>query len=285
MRRLAAALPAITQDYEVVFVEDSGGDGSWALICEFARQDGRVRGLQFSRNFGQHHALTAGMDYARGDWVVTMDCDLQDPPEAIKPLYDKAQEGYDLVLARRVGGGAEPLSSRLFYRIFDYLTGTYTDPAVGAFRIFSRRVCDNLATMREQSRFFGGLMQWLGFPSATVDVPRGARFAGHSTYNFRRRLRLAGRAILAFSNKPLVLVVNIGFVMSFVAFIYGLVITARKVIYGIPVEGWTSVIVSLYFLSGIILATLGVVGLYVGKALDEVKKRPLYIIRRTTFDG
>jgi glycosyltransferase involved in cell wall biosynthesis len=285
-RRLQAELPAITEDYEIVFIEDGGEDGSWGIICDLAARDRRIRGLQFSRNFGQHFALTAGLDYAAGDWIVIMDCDLQDPPEFIKTLYTKALEGYDVVLARRITNGAapsQPLTSKLFYRVFDYMTDTRSDPAIGAFRILSRRVRDAFVSMREESRYFGGLMQWMGFPSTSVDVPRAVRFAGTSTYTFRKRLALALPAILAFSNKPLLIVVNIGFLISAAALAFGILIALRKVLYGTPVEGWTSVIVSLYFLTGMIMVTLGVVGIYVGKVFEQTKARPLYIVRRTTF--
>jgi glycosyltransferase involved in cell wall biosynthesis len=286
--RLASAVSKITQNYEILFVEDAGGDHSWNIICELAAHDSRIRGLQFCRNFGQHYALTAGIDHARGDWIVTMDCDLQDPPEAIEKLYEKALQGHDVVLARRIGRDDQKwdaLTSILFYRVFDYLTDTQSDPTVGAFRIFSRRVRDTLVGMREQSRFFGGLMHWMGFPTATVDVLRTPRFAGKSTYTFRKRMALALPAIVAFSNKPLYLVVKAGFVIALFAFVAGVVFAVRQLVYKIPVEGWTSVIVSLYFLGGIIISTLGVVGIYVGKTFDQTKGRPLYIVHRSTSDG
>ena len=152
--RLVTALPKITENYEIIFVEDAGGSSSWSIICELAARDSRIRGLQFCRNFGQHYALTAGIDHARGDWIVTMDCDLQDPPEAVETLYEKALQGHDVVLARRIGRDDhkwDALTSLMFYRVFDYLTDTRSDPAVGAFRIFSRRARDTLVGMREQA--------------------------------------------------------------------------------------------------------------------------------------
>jgi len=284
-RRLRASLTAITESFEIIFVEDAGGDRSWEIIQAMAREDHRIKGIQFSRNFGQHSALTAGIDHARGHWIVTMDCDLQDSPEAIPALYEKAQEGFDIVLVRRIGREgekADAFTSKWFYRIFDYLTDTKSDPAIGAFRIFSAGVRDSFVQMREPTRFFGGLMQWMGFETAYIDVPRPPRYAGKSSYDFRKRLALALPAIIAFSNKPLILVVTCGFIISFAAFLGGIFFAIRRLVYDIPVEGWTSVIVSLYFLGGIIIVTLGVVGIYVGRTFDEAKGRPLYIVRRIT---
>lgn len=284
-RRLKAALETITMDFELVLVEDRGGDRSWQIISELAAQDSRVVGLQFSRNFGQHYGITAGLDVCDGDWVVVMDCDLQDLPEEIPQLYAKAQQGYDVVLARR-GKRKDPLlkrlTSRAFYALFSYLAGIKYDAEVGNFRIISRKVVDTFRRMREKLRFFGGLVDWMGFPTASIDVQHAERYAGETTYTFAKLWRLAQETIVAYSDKPLRLSIRFGFTMSFFAFVYGLHIIYHALVHGSPVEGWSSLIASVYFLGGIIIAILGVMGIYLGKTFDETKKRPLYIISDMT---
>jgi len=285
--RLKAALESISPDFEIILVEDCGGDGSWQVIERLAAADPRVRGIQFSRNFGQHYGITAGLDHCRGDWVVVMDCDLQDRPEEIPRLYAKAQEGYDIVLARR-GARHDPLLKRftswLFYKLFSYLADIEYDGQTGNFRIMSRKVAVNFLRMREQLRFFGGLVQWMGFPTASIEVEHAGRFEGSSTYTFAKLWKLATETIIAYSDKPLRLSVRFGFLMAFFAFFYGVYIIARAFIYGSAIPGWNSLIVSLYFIGGIIIAILGILGIYLGKTFDESKKRPLYIVRRVTFD-
>jgi len=284
--RLVAALETITRDFELVMVEDCGGDRSWEIIRELADEDPRVKGLQFSRNFGQHYGITAGLDYSDGDWVVVMDCDLQDRPEEIPRLYAKALEGYDVVLAlrgKRSDSTFKRIASRLFYRLFSYLSEMDYDGDAGNFRIISRKVAENCRRMREQLRFFGGLVHWMGFPTAAIEVQHGRRHEGQSTYSFGKLWKLAGDTIIAYSDKPLRLSVRFGFLMSLFAFAGGMTILVRALLYGSPVVGWPSLFVSLYFLAGIIISILGILGIYLGKTFDEAKKRPLYIVSRTTF--
>ncbi len=285
--RLKAAIEPLSPDFEMVLVEDCGGDRSWEVIERLARQDARVKGIQFSRNFGQHYGITAGLDHCRGDWVVVMDCDLQDRPEEIPRLYAKAQEGYDIVLARR-GRRQDPLMKRftswLFYKLFSYLADMDYDGETGNFRIMSRKVVESFRKMREQLRFFGGLVQWLGFPTSSIDVQHAERHEGKSSYTFAKLWKLATETIIAYSDKPLRLAVRAGFLMAFLAFCYGVYTMLRAMLFGIPIMGWSSLIVSLYFIGGIIIALLGIIGIYLGKTFDESKKRPLYIVRRATFD-
>lgn len=286
-RRLVDALQSITSDFEIILIEDCGDDNSWQVIEKLAAIDARVRGIQFSRNFGQHYGITAGLDHCQGDWVVVMDCDLQDRPEEIPRLYAKAQEGYDIVLARRIARQDPPLkriTSWLFYKIFSYLADIEYDGASGNFRIMSRKVVASFRRMGEQLRFFGGLVQWLGFPTASIEVAHSERFEGNSTYTFAKLWKLASETIIAYSDKPLRIGVRFGFGMAGLAFSYGMYILLRALLYGSPIPGWNSLIVSMYFIGGIIIAMLGIIGVYLGKAFDESKKRPLYIVRRTTFD-
>jgi len=269
-------------------VEDCGGDRSWEIIQALARQDARVKGIQFSRNFGQHYGITAGLDHCDGDWVVVMDCDLQDRPEEIPRLYAKAREGYEVVIARR-GKRNDPVLKRLlswmFYRLFSWLADTEYDSQAGNFRIVSRKVVENFRRMREQLRFFGGLMNWMGFPAAAIDVQHAERHEGGSTYTLGKLWRLAAETIIAYSDKPLRLSIRLGFLISLLAFGYGLYILVRAVVYGSSITGWASLIVSIYFMGGIIIAILGMLGIYLGKTYDESKKRPLYIVMNTTFHG
>jgi len=284
--RLVAALESISQDFEIIMIEDCGGDRSWELISNMAAGDRRVKGIQFSRNFGQHYGITAGLDHCHGDWVVVMDCDLQDRPEEIPRLYAKAREGYDIVLARR-GARRDPLLKRitswLFYKLFSYLADIDYDGESGNFRVMSSKVVTSFCLMREQLRFFGGLVQWMGFPTASITVEHAERFEGKSTYTFAKLWKLASESIIAYSDKPLRLTVRFGFLMAFLAFCYGLYVLILATVYGVPIQGWSSLIVSLYFIGGIIIAILGIIGIYLGKTFDESKKRPLYIIRKVTF--
>lgn len=287
-RRLKEALEPLTGDFEIILVEDCGGDRSWELIEQLAAADPRVRGLQFSRNFGQHYGITAGLDHCKGDWVVVMDCDLQDRPEEIPRLYAKAREGYDVVLALR-GARCDPLHKRalswLFYRLFSYLADLRLDGDSGNFRIMSRQVVDNFGRMREQLRFFGGHVQWMGFPTAGVEVRHEARFAGASTYTFAKLWKLAAETIIAYSDKPLRMAASLGLTMAAVSFCFGGFILGRALLRGSQIPGWSSLIVSLYFIGGLIIGILGILGIYLGKAFDEAKKRPLYIVRRSTANA
>jgi polyisoprenyl-phosphate glycosyltransferase len=286
-RRLKASLELVTTDFEIVLVEDCGGDRSWPMIVDLAKRDSRIKGIHFSRNFGQHYGITAGLDHCDGDWVVVMDCDLQDRPEEIPRLYEKAMEGFDMVLARR-GPRKDPfmkrVTSSIFYSVFSYLADVQYDGQTGNFRIMSRKVVTNFRAMRERLRFFGGLVGWMGFATASIDVQHDERFAGQTSYTLRKLWKLAGETIIAYSDKPLRLSIRFGFLTSAIAFVEGTYLVYRGLVYGTPVMGWSSLIVSLYFLGGIIIAILGILGVYLGKAFDEVKRRPLYIISDTTFD-
>lgn len=285
--RIKTSIESFTDNFELLLVEDASLDRSWQIIEEISKIDPRVRGIQFSRNFGQHHAITAGLDICKGDWTVVMDCDLQDSPEEIPRLYAKALEGYDVVLARR-GVRNDPLIKRtvswLFYKVFSYLADFKYDGEIGNFRIISRKVVLNFRKMNEQLRFFGGLVQWMGFPATSIEVTHAKRFAGKSTYTFFKLWKLATETIIAHSDKPLRLTVRFGFLMAFLSLCFGLYVLARAFFYGTPIAGWSSLIISMYFIGGIIISILGILGIYVGKTFDESKKRPLYIVSRSTFD-
>lgn len=287
-RRLKDALEPVTPDFEILLVEDCGGDRSWPLIVELAKRDARVKGIQFSRNFGQHYGITAGLDHCDGDWVVVMDCDLQDRPEEIPRLYAKAQEGHEIVLARR-GKRSDPLFKRLsswmYYSVFSWLADMDYDPQAGNFRILSRKVIANYRNMRERSRFFGSLINWMGFPAASIDVQHDERVEGQSTYTFSKLWQLGAETIIAYSDKPLRVAIRVGFFIALCAFLYGLYIIFLALFHGSPVTGWSSLIVSVYFMGGVIVGILGILGIYLGKTYDETKRRPLYVINHKTFDA
>lgn len=284
--RLKLSLNTLTHDFEIVLVEDGSNDRSWPMIIDLARSDPRVKGIRFSRNFGQHYGITAGLDHCDGDWVVVMDCDLQDRPEEIPHLYNKAQEGYDVVLAKR-GPRNDPTLKRfaswMFYKAFCYLSDIEYDGDTGNFRIISRKVVLSFRTMRERLRFFGGLIAWMGFSTSSINVQHDKRFSGKTSYTFRKLRKLASESIIAYSDKPLRLSIRFGFTISALAFAYGAHIVYRSLVYGIPIIGWSSLIVSLYFLGGIIISILGILGVYLGKTFEETKQRPLYVISQTTF--
>lgn len=285
-RRLRASLELITRDWEIMLVEDCSPDQSWEGVKRLTQQDARVKGLRFSRNFGQHYGISAGLDYCDGDWVVVMDCDLQDRPEEIPRLYAKAQEGFDVVLAdrgKRRDAWHKRLTSAIYYRLFSYLADIDYDGRAGNFRIMSRKVVINFRQLREQLRFFGGLVHWMGFPTATILVEHAERYDGKSTYTWKKLSKLASETIIAYSDKPLRVSIKFGFFISLFSFSYGLHIIYRAIKHGTAILGWSSLIVSIYFIGGIIIAILGIIGIYLGKCFDEIKRRPLYIVADSTF--
>ena len=283
--RLVAVGEGLGGDFEIVLVDDRSADGSWARIQGLAARDPRVRGLRLSRNFGQHRAITAGLEQCRGEWVVVLDCDLQDRPEEIPALYAQARRGYDLVLAQRTDrqdSWRKKLLSRLFYRTLSYLTETPQDPAVANFGIYHRKVIAAVLTMRESIRYFPTMVRWVGFRAATVDVAHAERVAGSSSYSWNRRTNLALDVMLAYSDKPLRLAVKLGLVISGLAFLM-LPITLWRYLTGrIWEPGYTSLIMSIWFFSGMLLSGLGMVGLYVGKTFEQVKNRPIYLVDAET---
>jgi len=280
--RLVAALETITPDFEIILVNDGCPRNSWETVREIALSDARVVGIDLSRNFGQFHALTAGLDRANGHWVMAMDCDLQDLPEEIPKLHSKGQEGYDVVLSRRAerkDSAVKRLCSSLFYRLLGYLTGDTFDASISNFSMCRDYVLDAFLQMREQNRSFVLFLMWLGFRTAIIDVQHGPRAASKSSYSLGRQLKLAWEIISAHSNRPLTLSMNVGLVMSAISLLYVVFLVIQKLVHGITVPGWTTTVASIYFVGGLILASLGMVGRYVGYVFDQTKSRPLYVVR------
>jgi len=282
-RRLVQALGLITSNFELVWVEDGGEDGSWETIAELAGRDQRLKGVKLSRNFGQHYAITAGLDHATGDWVVVMDCDLQDQPEEIAKLYRKAQEGYDVVFARRHSrndSAYRKISSGLFSLLYNYLGDIKVDNSIANFSISSSRVIAYVRRFRERDRSFPILLNSAGFRRGFVDVAHAERFSGESSYTFFKLMDFAIQCIVSQSNKPLRLSIRFGFALALLSLLYGVIIVIRYLHAGITVPGWTTLVVLVCFLGGLGFANLGILGLYLGKAFDEVKGRPLYCVEQ-----
>lgn len=285
VRRIEAAVAPIGGEFEVILVEDGSPDRSWEVIEQLASQNPRIRGIKLSRNFGQHYAITAGLDAAKGDWVVVMDCDLQDRPEEIPALFAKAQEGFDVVLARRVSrqdGFFKRLSSKVFYRTLAWLTGSHQDETIANFGIYSRAVIRQIGGMRESIRYFPTMVRWVGFPQTTLDVIHAANREQGSSYDFKRLFNLALDIMLAYSDKPIRLTVKLGIGVALTGFLFAGYTLYRYLHGDIVVAGYASLIISLWVLTGFILVTLGMVGLYVGKTFEGVKNRPIYIVEKET---
>jgi polyisoprenyl-phosphate glycosyltransferase len=284
-RRLAAVLERIDSNFEIVIVNDASPDRDWEIIQELARADRRIKGINLSRNFGQHHAITAGVDHASGDWIVVMDCDLQDQPEEIVKLYQAATvQGHDVVFARRENRKDSLLklvASRLFHLVLNRLVDIRITPGISNFSIFSRRVAENYRRLRQGSRSHGLTLLWCGFKVGYVDAAHAARFAGKTTYNLRRSVWLAIETITSQSNRPLHMSIRFGFAMAALAMGFACYFAVRSLFLGVAVSGWTSTIVSLYLLGGLLIANMGIIGLYLGKVFDEAKQRPIYIVSDT----
>jgi len=281
VRRIQESTNKISDDYEIILVCDGSPDNSWSAIKEECQKDKRVKGINLSRNFGQHYAITAGMQYVRGEWIILMDCDLQDRPEEIPNLYSKALEGYDIVQARRMhrpDSLFKRASSRCFHIVFDWLSGMKTDPLIGNLGIYSRKVIDSFNSMPETSRSFGTLLSYVGFKRATIDSEHDIRFEGKSSYTLFKSLKLTFDVIISNSNKPLRIITEFGFVFAFISFLLAIYNLIARLIGIITLQGFTTTVFSIWFVGGVVLMVLGVVGLYVGKIFDQVKERPLYIV-------
>lgn len=281
VKQLQEQLSLITPDYEIILVNDASPDASWDKIVEECSKDKRVKGLNLSRNFGQHYAITAGLDFTKGDWVVVMDCDLQDRPDEIPNLYRKAQEGWDIVFARRAQRKDKlfkRISSAAFHKIYSYLSGIKTDKTIANFGIFNQKVISEFNSMKETSRSFPSLVHYLGFKRTTLDVKHSDRFEGKTSYSLSKLFSLSLDVILSNSNKPLKLTVKLGFIISIISFLLALYNVFALFIGVIQVPGFTTTIFSIWFVGGLILLVLGVVGLYIGKIFDQVKDRQLFVV-------
>lgn len=282
VRRISESAKNVTEDFEIILVCDGSPDNSWLVIKEECAKEERVKGINLSRNFGQHYAITAGMRYAQGEWIVLMDCDLQEPPEEIPRLYAKALEGYDIVRSRRVNrrdGFFKRLSSKVFYKVFDWFSGMKSDNAIGNLGIFNRKVIDAFNEMPETSRSFGTLLSYVGFEKCTIDTDHLERYEGKSSYSFKKLMKLTFDIIISNSNKPLRIIVVFGFLFSALSFLLALYNVLAHWLGIVTLQGFTTTVFSIWFVGGVILVVLGVLGLYIGKIFNQVKQRPLYIVK------
>lgn len=286
-KRLIFSLSEITSEFEIILVDDCSPDNSWNKISENAKNDKRIKGYQLSRNFGQHNAITAGLDKCCGEWTIVMDCDLQDRPEEIIKLYKKAQEGFDIVLAARQNRKDNLLkkaTSKLFYIILSFLSGMKFNGEVGNFGIYHKNVVDNIKNLREPFRFFVSSVKWIGFKSTTVNVEHDNRFEGKSSYNYKKLISLGVNIIISYSNKPLKMMIFIGIGFAFISLLFTTYNLYLKFIGDITELGYTSIISSIWLLAGVILSSIGILGIYIGKIYDGIKNRPLYIISEKTIN-
>ena len=283
VQRIGKTMALVGGPFEIILVDDASPDGSWSVITAICQVDEHVKGIKLSRNFGQHYAITAGLAEAKGEWVVVMDCDLQDMPEEIQRLHQRALDGYDIVLGQRENrrdGALKTLSSRAFYAVFGYLTDSEQDFRVANFGIYQIRVIRAILSMGDHIRFFPTMSQWVGFSKTKISVQHAERGEGDSSYSWKKLLALAYNNAIAFSDKPLRLTVRLGLLISI-----GSIAMAGyflfKYLHGeIKVLGYASLIVSIWFLSGLIIFILGILGLYLGKVFEKVKDRPTYIVDR-----
>jgi polyisoprenyl-phosphate glycosyltransferase len=283
LARLTAVIDGLDGDCEVIFVDDCSYDGSGELLLELQRSDPRCRVLRFARNFGHQVAITAGLDFARGQAVIVMDADLQDPPEVVPDLVARWQEGYEVVFAvreRREGEGwLKRTTAAWFYRVLRRVASIDMPVDVGDFRLVDRRALDAFRSMRERSRYVRGMFSWIGFRQIGVSYSRPQRFAGEAKYSFSKSLKLAVDGIVSFSNAPLRLALFWGFFFSVVSFLVGIFAVVAKLAGAFVVPGWASILVVVSFLGGIQLTLMGMMGVYVGRIYEEVKSRPLYVVR------
>ena len=282
-RRLELLLDQLDGPAEVVFVDDGSSDASFETIETFCAADERCKCIRLSRNFGHQIAITAGLDAACGDAVVIMDADLQDPPELVLELARRWREGYEVVYAVRSARAGETqfkqMTAAMFYRLFRRLTDLDVPADAGDFRLVDRRAADAFRTMRESNRYVRGMFSWIGFAQTGVEYERRERYAGKTKYPLRKMLRFASDAVVSFSDAPLRLTLNLGFLMSLVAFLFGVAAIIARIVGLYSVSGLASIAVVIAFLGGVQLVVLGVIGGYIARIHDEVKNRPLYLVR------
>jgi len=279
--RIEASVSTITDDYEIILVNDQSPDRSWEVIQDICANDKKVKGVNLSRNFGQHYAITAGLSLVCGEWVVVMDCDLQDRPEEIPNLYHKAMEGYDTVFAQRIERQdtfIKRMSSALYHRVFTWFTDSKADKTVANFGIYNKKVINSVLSMGDSVRSFNVMARWVGYKKTFLPVKHSKRAEGTSGYNVVKLLRMASNNIIAFSDKPLFLVLRLGLYVFITAVFVALYYLIKYLFGGVTVSGFTTIVISLWILGGIQIMLIGVVGLYIAKIFDRVKQRPLFII-------
>jgi glycosyltransferase involved in cell wall biosynthesis len=284
-RRVTQTISRAVAEYEIVYVDDGSRDETPGMLRELQSDDSHVRVVYLSRNFGHQFAVTAGLAHARGDAVVIMDADLQDPPEVVEQMIAKWDEGYEVVYGVRTDREGETrfklLTATLFYRLIRWLSDTEIPLDTGDFRLLDRKVVDAIVAMPERDRFVRGMVSWTGFRQIGVPYRRAARFAGETKYPVTKMVRFAVDGILSFSSKPLRLSTLMGFVSAGLALLVILYALAMRLFTQRWVAGWTALIIAILFLGGAQLNSLGIIGEYIGRLYGEAKRRPLYLVRET----
>ena len=281
VKRVIKSVKTITEDFELIIVDDGSKDNTWNLIENEAKMEKRIKGIKFSRNFGHHYAITAGLHNSKGEWVVVMDGDLQDRPEVIPDLHKKAQEGFDVVFVSRQNRPEKlyyRIAQKIFYRILKSLSGVDFDSRQANFSIINKKVVEAFEKFPENARFYGSTIKWLGFKRSFILADHGERHSGKPSYTIRKRVKLASDIILSFSERPLRFAIGLGIVMSTLSLFAGLWIIYGSFKWGFAVIGWTSLISTIFFSTGVVLIVLGIVGIYIGEIFNQVKNRPLYIV-------
>lgn len=282
-RRIVEVMEQLGETWELVWVDDGSKDGSTEMIIELGKQDERIRPVIFARNFGHQIAVTAGLDYSRGDAVVIMDSDLQDPPEVIPELFAKWMEGFEVVFAIRKEREGESwfklFTASLFYRLIYRITDVNIPVDTGDFRLLDRKVVDVMNEMRERHRFLRGMSVWVGFRQTGVTYKRAARFAGETKYPLKKMVRFASDAITSFSYFPLQVATYLGFLSAGISILAIPVVVAMRLTGSGAFFGQATTLIAVLFLGGVQLISLGILGEYIGRIYDEVKRRPLYIVR------
>ena len=281
VKRVKTNVKLITDDFEIILVDDGSEDETWEFIGNEARQEKRVKGIKLSRNFGHHYAITAGLHNSSGEWVVVMDGDLQDRPEVIPELYKKSQEGFDVVFVSRQNRPEKlyyRIAQKIFYWTLKSLSGIDFDSRQANFSIINKKVVKAFKDFPENARFYGSTIKWLGFKRSFILADHGTRYSGKPSYTFKKRVKLALDIILSFSERPLKFAIALGLIMSTISIFLALWIVYGTFKWGYSVIGWSSGIVSILFSSGIILTVLGIIGIYLGRIFQEVKGRPLFVI-------
>ncbi|MGE0788884.1 MAG: glycosyltransferase [Sandaracinaceae bacterium] len=286
--RLTAVMEGLARPYEVIFVDDGSRDSTPEKVRELHDSDPRIRLIRFSRNFGHHIAITAGLDEARGERIIMMDGDLQDRPEAIPDLFAKLEEGFDVVYgirAQKKHSLFKRVTSWMFVTLMRQVTTENAEITTNIFRIMTRQVADAVRECREQARFVVGLFSWVGFRQTAIEVIHGARHAGETKYSLAKMFRLAFNGITSFSRLPLQVASLLGMAVSVGAFGLGCYYIVMKLQYDTQVTGWTSTLVVILFLSGVQLLCLGVLGSYIGRIYGEAQNRPLYVVAERLGKG
>jgi len=281
IKRVKTNVKLITEDYEIIIVDDGSQDNTWNSIENEAKSENRIKGIKFSRNFGHHYAITAGLHNSDGEWVVVMDGDLQDRPEVIPDLYKKAQDGFDVVFVSRQNRPEKiyyRIAQKIFYWILKSLSGVDFDSRQANFSIISKKVVEAFEKFPENARFYGSTIKWLGFKRSFILADHGERHSGKPSYTIRKRVKLASDIILSFSERPLRFAIGLGVVMSTLSLIAGLWIIYGSFKWGFSAIGWASLMSTVFFSTGVTLIVMGILGIYIGEIFLQVKNRPLYII-------